>query len=160
MEAAETRLVNITAPHEHMSDRQGLNRAYGTRNGVFYNNGTMYVSGTRTVKNALDWWPLVPRNRVHHSSIYKTAKTVLSLYPETQRVVGHSFGALVSQDLAEKRDIDYLGYGVPQFTLPHSEPERMNRVIATIANLGDPVSSLDFNAFHRFPYHMTNPHGY
>ena len=140
-----------------MSDRQGLNRAYGSRNGVFYNNGILYVAGTRTVQNAIDWWPLVPLNQVERSSIYKTTRQVLNLYPETTKIVAHSFGALVGQNLAERNNIDYLGYGVPQFTLPGANVDRMN---TTISNIGDPVSALDFNAFHRYPHSLVNPHGY
>lgn len=129
-------------------------KAYANKTGTYHDNGTLYVAGTRTLGGygLRDWMynPAIALRQVQWTPRYKTAESVLKLYPGTTRLVGHSLGASVAKELARVNNLQYEIYANPGMTWhadPHSHRHRF-----------DPISMFDQGAQADFV--TGNPHAY
>ena len=60
-------------PKAHLTDTQGLSRAYETSSGLFHRGRTLYIAGSTSFAHVVEWWE-IPANMVKESSIYKKVK--------------------------------------------------------------------------------------
>jgi len=167
MEAAELRLANLPVVRvSHISDHDGLHRAYANVNKVMYmpSNGKMYIAGTQTFTDIAQW-RYIPLHQIQNSTMYKRADRIAAINNAAgiDHFIGHSMGALVAKALGEKYNKPYVMYGAPEVTMynysyngPNARPIRTRAV----SNYGDVVSSFDFNAEHQVPRNYFNPHEY
>jgi hypothetical protein len=132
-----------------LSDEEGLARAYAEVNGTYHDNGTLYVAGTRTLR---DWAynPAIALRQVQWTPRYKTAENVLRWYPHTTRLVGHSLGASVAKELARVNGLEYEIYANPGMTWDTDVHSHRHRL--------DPISLFDQGATADFV--VGNPHAY
>lgn len=93
---------------------------------------TLYIHGTRSVSQALSDWPALLAG---YQVPEQDAAEKLAVRERVDRVVGHSLGASWALPIARKFGLRYVGLGRPG--LSHVEGD--------VANLGDPVSFLQFH---------------
>lgn len=131
-----------------MTDVEGLNQAYRNINSVHHDGTTLFVAGSRHVT---DWLhnPLIAAGRVRDTPRFRTASQVLSLYPGTTRIAGHSLGAAVATELAQQHGLQYEVYANPGISY-HDDPHSHRHYM-------DVVSILDRGAQTTWSMH---PHGY
>ena len=134
-----------------MQDREGLDRAYATPEGIFTDGATEYIAGTKSFGDAVDDLS-IPFGMTRGTARYESAARTLAANPQIRRVVGHSLGGAVALQL--QKDLPTLGsrtYGAPVLSFSGSS-ERMR-------SLGDPISMFDFGSRETAP-ETWNPHSY
>ena len=140
-----------------MTDKEGLERAYNTKEGVFVFGDRMYLAGSKSLN---DWKDDVMRIPAWGDSRkiqrYQDAKKALQDHPEVTHISGHSLGSSVALQLQKdfKHIQDTRVYGSPVLDIKPSE-EKVDRY----RSYGDPVSMFDFNANSSLPTSL-NPHEY
>ena len=144
-----------------MTDKEGLERAYNTKEGVFVFGDRMYLAGSKSLN---DWKDDVLRIPAWGDSRkiqrYQDAKKALLDHPEVTHISGHSLGSSVALQL--QKDFNHIQdtrvYGSPVLDIvPHigSTQEKVERY----RSYGDPVSMFDFKATSTLPTSL-NPHDY
>ena len=121
-----------------MEDRQGLQEAYELDNGVYAAGDTLYIAGT---KNLRDVWDdlKIPFGAARHTQRYEGASRTLKAMPQIRRVVGHSLGGAVTLELQRANpNLKTVTYGAPVISASGGERHR--------AALFDPVAMFDFGA--------------
>ena len=95
-----------------LTDSEGLQKAYSEDTGVWTQGSTMYVAGT---KSAGDVWDdlKIPFGLTAWSQRYKDAERTLQAMPQVSRVVGHSLGGAVAQELQKNKGTEVTTYGAP-----------------------------------------------
>ena len=134
-----------------MQDREGLDRAYATPEGIFTDGDTEYIAGTKSFGDAVDDLS-IPLGMTRGTARYESAARTLAANPKIRRVIGHSLGGAVALQL--QKDIPTLNsrtYGAPVLSFSGSS-ERMR-------SLGDPVSMFDFGS-RETAASTWNPHSY
>ncbi len=91
-----------------LGDVAGLQAAYASKEGVFAAGDSVYVAGTRSVSDVLEW-PLLPWTG-RFTSRFRTARAFM---PGHSRVVGHSLGGAVAASLAQVAGARSVTYGSP-----------------------------------------------
>ena len=71
--------------------QEGLRKAYEAESGLYADGGTLYVAGTRGLRD-VSQWPLIPTNKTRNLDIYKRMDEYLSQNPNIKNLVGHSAG--------------------------------------------------------------------
>lgn len=144
-----------------MTDKEGLERAYNTKEGLFIFGDRMYIAGSKSLN---DWKDDIMRIPAWGDSRkiqrYQDARKALLDHPEVTHLSGHSLGSSVALQLQKDyRHIqDTRAYGSPVLDItPHIGPpqERVERY----RSYGDPVSMFDFKANSSLPTSL-NPHDY
>ena len=149
--------------NHHLSDVDGLDKAYDSDNKIFIDGDKMYIAGTQpspigdnfmnTLKNTRNWiqdWKdditLIPFHLTQLSERYKTAQDELLKNPEVDTLIGHSLGAGVSLELNKNYGNKFKTrvYSAPVFDL--FKNNSVNEQNERFRTLGDPVSLLDNNA--------------
>ncbi len=78
-----------------MTDKEGIDRAYKAKDGVYIHGNRMYISGTR---NMQDVWDDVTKvsmyDKLIHSERYQQAKQALDENPQVKHLSGHSLGGV------------------------------------------------------------------
>lgn len=134
-----------------MSTRQSLDVAYARHDGIYVQQDTAYIAGTRTVS---DWIRNVniPLGRVDTLPRYKVLMEYLSLYPEVTNLVGHSMGGSVALVAASNHPrLHAKTYGAPVISLPWQGGDRHRDAF-------DPISILDTGA--SWDPRVQKPHSY
>ena len=63
-------------------------------------------------------WPLLPSGRVRKTQRYKdTMNHINAMDKKPKRLIGHSYGASVSQAIAEELGTEARSYGAPAYDL-------------------------------------------
>lgn len=141
-----------------ITDMIGLSNAYSSKNGVFVNGDTLYISGTHTARDVYDDLTTIPFNRIEHSERYQQAIKSLEAVPTIKRVVGHSLGGSVALQIEKNypNKIDFSRvYGTPVLDMnPY-----INDKVERYRNWFDPISLLDINASSDWSSGL-NPHSY
>jgi len=132
-----------------VSDEAGLAAAYRNTNGFYHDGNTLFIAGSRSSR---DWLnnPKLAVGKVDSTPRYHAAQEMLTLYPDTTRLVGHSLGGSVAKNLANTTGRNYEIYAAPAVTWsddPHSH-----------RHWGDPVSMFDRGAHSTFRF--GDPHSY
>jgi hypothetical protein len=133
-----------------MTDSAGLTKAYARADGVFIHNGTMYISGTKSLDDVMSW-PSIPLGEIRTSTRYGSAQSAMS--PDIHTVVGHSLGSSVAAELAQSSTLRARLYNSPRVSWSSG-----NKRIRSYAHFFDPVSAFDLSAYHNF--RAGNPHSY
>ena len=143
----------------HLTDTQGLSRAYETSSGPFHQGGTLYIAGSTSMAHVAEWWK-IPANMVKESSIYKKVKEYLRRHSHIRRLVGHSYGGVVALEIeSESNKYTATTYGAPVLDLiPRNPYHKPNRY----CNYLDPICVSDLGASRQLyvsPF-APNPHSY
>ena len=103
----------------------------------------MYVAGAKSLDDVANW-PLLPSGRVHKARRYKDAvEHINALGRKPKRLIGHSYGASVSQAIGEDLGLEVRSYGTPAWDLLGTgQKEHALR----FKHWGDPFGSMDSNA--------------
>ena len=132
-------------PMKNISDAEGLDIAYNTPSGQYIYGNTLYLSGSRNLRDWYDDVTKVPTLMLQHSQKYADAKNLLnsSAGGEISNIVSHSLGGAVAQKLKQdypERDYNVTTYGSPNLSLfNHANVSRYR-------NAGDPISMFDRGA--------------
>ena len=96
-----------------IDDSEGLRRAYEQDDGLYGYGGALYIAGTKSLEDVSNW-PLLPSGRVRKTQRYKdTMKHINQMKRKPKRLIGHSYGASVSQAIAEEMGMEARSYGTP-----------------------------------------------
>ncbi len=132
-----------------LTDADGLRKAYSQDSGIYTENDTMFVAGTKSPQDVWDDLK-IPFGLTSWSQRYKDADRTLQATPHVTRVVGHSLGGAVALELQKTKGLEATTYGAPVISLTGGDRHRQ---------MGDPVSFLDFGAHTSLPRSL-NPHSY
>ncbi len=138
---------------EPITDKVGLEKAYGRDSKLYKHGDTLYVAGTTTFGDVMDW-PKIPLNRGTKTMVYGKALQAVKLDPAIKNVVGHSLGGAAALELQRNfpdRKFKVNTYGAPVFSATAAD----NR----FRNIFDPVSILDRGAKNKVMVGL-NPHGF
>ena len=135
---------NKAKPIRNISDVEGLRIAYNKPSGAYIYGDTLYLSGTRNIRDVYDDLK-IPFNMVHQSQKYKDTETLLNSTPGISNIIAHSLGGSVAQknkDNYPDRNCNITTYGSPNLSISDKTP------IGTLRykNIGDPISSFDRGA--------------
>lgn len=125
----------------HISDAEGLRIAYNKPSGAYVYGDTLYLSGTRNIRDVYDDLK-IPFNMVHKSQKYKDTEKLLNTTPGIKNIIAHSLGGSVAQKIKEnypERGYNISTYGSPNLSISNKTPIDIKRY----KNIGDPISSLD-----------------
>ena len=139
-----------------IDDSEGLRRAYERDDGLYDFGDALYIAGTKSLDDVANW-PSMPIGRITKTRRYQDAlRHISQMEKKPKRLIGHSYGASVSQALAERMGVEGRSYGTPAFQpFGGRGPEHTVR----FKHWGDPVGSLDSNAtLIKAP--GWNPHSY
>jgi hypothetical protein len=132
-----------------LTDADGLQQAYSQDNGIWTESATMYIAGTKSVRDIWDD-AKIPLGLTSWSQRYQDAEKTLSAMPQVRRLVGHSLGGAVALELQKNKGTEATTYGAPVFSAAGGDRHRQ---------LGDPVAMFDFGANTTLPRSL-NPHSY
>ena len=130
----------------------GLSKAYENPDGLYREGDTLYIAGTRNLKD-VSQWPLIVLHKTRMDEYLKNN-------PDIKNLVGHSAaGAAILEKQKETGNrYNTITYGSPtldtSFITKHNSIHRVNRY----ANFFDPVALLDFSAQRSFIPRTWNPH--
>ena len=143
-----------------ITDRDGMDEAWSSRDGIFIHRNTMYISGTRNFPDVTDdlklpaqWLGLNP-GTVRTTQRYRDARAALDNTPNIKRVVGHSLGGVVAETLGQENNIRSESYGSPTPTWRADD----NPMHTSDRNWWDPISMLNRGARRHSGF--ANPHTY
>ena len=98
---------NIGLGQKHQTNSYYLNRAYHNSSGTYIKDDTIYLAGSRNMKDVAQW-PLIPLGLTHKSDIYRRADQILKDNPHVKSIVAHSYGGSAALELQKKyRDRNY-----------------------------------------------------
>ena len=92
---------NIGLGQKHHTNSYYSNRAYHNSNGTFIKDDTVYLAGSRNMKDVAQW-PLIPLGLTHKSDIYKRADQIFKDNPYVKTIVAHSYGGSAALELQKK----------------------------------------------------------
>ena len=100
---------------EPFPDELGLREAYSSPEGVVRHGDTLYVAGTRSLRDVVDD-TLIPLRQVHRSQRYGNALGAIQKgNGEVKYLVGHSLGGAIAARLLEDFPdlVEARAYGAP-----------------------------------------------
>ena len=136
--------VNIN----HLSDTEGLNKAYTNGKDFFVDGNTLYVAGTfgkNTIKSNINDIAsdiTIAFGLSLYSERYRDSSDILDEYYNISEVISHSLGASASAKYVQNnfiRNIRLTTYGAPLVSMSN----KRNDNYTSLRNLGDVVSVLD-----------------
>ena len=140
------------------SYEDGLAKAYAHDSGLHHEGNTLYIAGTRNLRD-VSQWPLIPFQKTKHSDIYKRMDDYLSRNPDINTLIGHSAaGAAVLEKAKHDKKYTTITYGSPTFNTDMFSKQNVIRIINRHANMFDPVALLDTGSNRSFIPRSLNPH--
>ena len=125
----------------HYQNKLGLDKAYASDNATYIENDTMYIAGTRNMRDIFDDITKLPFGLTKHADRYRQAEQVLKENPNVKKLVGHSLSSSVSDELRKAhpdRNLEIKAmYGSPFVQLSGQKHENRFR------HKFDPISFLD-----------------
>jgi len=100
----------------HNINKLGLSKAYASNNSTHIDGDTLFIAGTKTAKDVFSDWIKIPLGLTRYSTRYKEAEEVLKANPQVKKLVGHSYGSAVSDELSKRNESKQLNttmYGSP-----------------------------------------------
>ena len=83
----------------HYQNKVGLDKAYASENATYIKDDTMFIAGTRNLRDVYDDITKLPFGLTKYSDRYKQADDVLKDNPNVTKLVGHSLSSAVSDEL-------------------------------------------------------------
>ena len=137
---------------------EGLSKAYSDPTGLYQEGDTLYVAGTRNMKD-VSQWPNIPTYKTENIDIYKRMDEYLKNNPNINTIIGHSAGgASVLKKARQDNKYTTITYGAPVFDLDMINKHGVIRRTNRYANFFDPVAMFDFGANRSFIPKSINPH--
>jgi len=125
----------------HYHNKLGLDKAYSAHNATHIDGDTLYIAGTRNVRDIFDDITKLPFGLTKHADRYRQAEEVLKENPNVKKLVGHSLSSAVSDELKKAhpdRNLEIKAmYGSPFVQLSGDKHENRFR------HRFDPISMLD-----------------
>ena len=124
----------------HNTNKLGLSKAYASDNSTHIDGDTLFIAGTKTMRDVFSDWIKIPLGLTRYSKRYKEAEDVLKANPQVKNLIGHSLGSAVSDELSKRSENKQLKttlYGSPfvDFTGKQSDNRFRHKF--------DPVSIMD-----------------
>ena len=125
----------------HNINKLGLSKAYASDNSIHIDGETLYIAGTKTMRDVFSDWIKIQLGLTRYSKRYKEAEDVLKANPQVKNLIGHSLSSAVPDELRKAhpdRNLEIKAmYGSPfvDFTGKQSENRWRHKF--------DPVSILD-----------------
>ena len=132
-----------------IDDVKGLDAAYSNVNGITRIGNTLYIGGTgaktglnHKVNDVIADLFFIPTHNIQLSERYKDTMEELSKNPDVNRLVGHSLGSSVVQEINNRHGNKYA-------TTVYSSPfvsgsnQQKNPRYLRFRNRGDPIAILD-----------------
>ena len=144
-------VVNVENKNS-IDDVKGLQTAYARNTGLFKQGNTLYISGTggksgfgSKVNDVFSDIFLIPSHNVQMSEKYKDVMAELEKNPDVTRLVGHSLGSSVLQEINNRNNQKYITttYNAPFISFGNRQK---NPHALRFSNKGDVISALDRNA--------------
>ena len=86
----------------HKINEIGLNKAYKSNTSTHIDGDTLYVAGTKNLKDWYDDITKLPFGLTKHADRYKDAEKALKENPQIKNLVSHSLGSSVSDELRKQ----------------------------------------------------------
>ena len=86
----------------HNINKIGLTKAYAADSATYIDGDTLYIAGTRNMRDRYDDITKLPFGLTKHSHRYKQAEDVLKDNPQIKNLVGHSLSSAVSVELTKQ----------------------------------------------------------
>ena len=146
-----------------MTDKEGLDRAYQSDDNYFIHGNTMYIAGTKNLRDVYDDVYRIPfYGNSRKIERYEQAKKALIDHPEVVNLRGHSLGGSVALELS--KNFSHIEttrtYGSPIWDPLGKDGKNVERY----KNYMDPVSYFDNSAKTSFkpdPFSSSSlTHGY
>jgi len=136
---------NIARPIKRISDAEGLTIAYKTPSGQYIYGDTLFLSGTRNMRDVYDDITKVPTFSVNRSQKYIDTENLInsSAGGGIKSIVAHSLGGRVAQTLKNNypnRDFKVTTYASPDISINNTSD------VTRYRNEGDYISILDRSA--------------
>ena len=156
VQIASNRQQKIVKQLRDITDEEGLNRAYNTRDGLYQHYNKLFISGTKDPIDVVDDLKLPFDDTLNKTKRGRDADAYYRNHHEIDTVIGHSLGGSVSLAIENKYKkegnnpygiVQSKTFGAPVISgnvLGEKDPNR-------IRYLGDPISALDFNATNVTP---------
>ncbi len=162
IQVTESLASRALRPQKLLEDREGLSRAYSSPNNVYVRGNVVYVAGTQLNRSAGEAMGdlfsdvKLPFVGVSGSRRFAELQQALASHRTVTTLVGHSLGAAVSLEMAQRRpELATTSYGAPVMDVfAKSSKSVPNR----FANYGDPIAMFDTNATPAV--NMGNPHAF
>ena len=140
--------INVQNKHK-IDDVKGLDAAYSNVNGITRIGNTLYIGGTgaktglgHKVNDVIADLFFIPTHNVQLSERYKDTMEELRKNPDVNRLVGHSLGSSVVQEINNRHGNKYA-------TTVYSSPfvsgsnQQKNPRYLRFRNRGDPIAMFD-----------------
>ena len=86
----------------HKINEIGLNKAYKSNTSTHIDGDTMFIAGTKNIKDWYDDFTKLPFGLTKHADRYIDAQKALKENPQIKNLVGHSLGSSVSDELRKQ----------------------------------------------------------
>ena len=86
----------------HYKNKLGLDKAYESNKSTYIDGDTLYIAGTKGLKDWYDNFTKLPFGLTRHADRYKDAEQALRENPQVKNLVAHSLGSSVSDELRKQ----------------------------------------------------------
>ena len=138
---------------KYIDDVEGLKTAYANNTGLFRSGNTLYISGTggksgfsSKVNDVFSDIFLIPTHNLQSSDKYRDVMNELEKNPDVTRLVGHSLGSSVLQEINNRNNQKYITttYNAPFIAFGNRGGKNPHHL--RFSNKGDVISALDRDA--------------
>ena len=145
-------VVNVENEN-YIDDVEGLKTAYANNTGLFRSGNTLYISGTggksgigNKVNDIFSDIFLIPTHNLQFSDKYRDVMNELEKNPDVTRLVGHSLGSSVLQEINNRNNQKYITttYNAPFIAFGNRGGKNPHHL--RFSNRGDVISALDRDA--------------
>ena len=145
-------VVNVENKN-YIDDVEGLKTAYANNTGLFRSGNTLYISGTggksgigAKVNDVFSDIFLIPSHNLQFSDKYRDVMSELEKNPDVTRLVGHSLGSSVLQEINNRNNQKYITttYNAPFIAFGNRGGKNPHHL--RFSNRGDVISALDRDA--------------
>ena len=137
----------------YIDDAEGLKTAYANNTGLFRSGNTLYISGTggksgigAKFNDVFSDIFLIPTHNLQFSDKYRDVMNELEKNPDVTRLVGHSLGSSVLQEINNRNNQKYITttYNAPFIAFGNRGGKNPHHL--RFSNRGDVISALDRDA--------------
>ena len=99
---ADTKQQKYVKQLQDISDEEGLNRAYNTKDGLYQHYNKSSIAGTKDPTDMIDDLKLPLNDTLNNTTRGKTADAYYRSHHEVDTVIGHSLGSAAALSLQQK----------------------------------------------------------
>ena len=155
-------VVNVENKN-YTDDVQGLKTAYANNTGLFRSGNTLYISGTggksglgAKANDVFSDIFLIPTHNLQFSDKYRDVMNELEKNPDITRLVSHSLGSSVAQEINNRNNQKYVTTTYNARFVAFGNRGGKNPHHLRFSNTGDVISVLDRDAI-KIESGTTNP---